>query len=195
MSVYGWQRYLSIEQDFIKAQYYVSFDIKDAYSEFFSREVILLGSEIESAFKELCKRIDGSTPGNIGQYKQTILSFYPGIINVGVINKQTNEIQFPFKDWDSSTLSWWEIYSNTKHALVDKTATLQVALIMLQALELLFFCITTKSASSSIFLDYLETPRLFKPAFQPGFAIMGDMNQVYTYSKQEIEEILRGNSI
>ena len=195
MSIYGWQRYLSIEQDFIEAQYYVSFDIKDVYSEFLSREVILLGSEIESAFKELCKRINGSMPGNIGQYKQTILSFYPGIINVGVINKQTNEVQIPFKDWDNGALSWWDIYSNTKHALVDKTATLQVALIMLQALELLFFCITEKSASSYFSLDYLETPKLFKPAFQSGFALMGDMNQVYTYNKEEIEKILRGNSV
>ena len=195
MSIYGWQRYLSIEQDFIKAQYYVSFDIKNAYSEFFSREVILIGSEIENAFKELCKHIGGSGPGNISQYKQIILGYYPGIVNVGIINKQTFEIQKPFNGWDEGSLSWWDKYVGTKHALVDQNATIQVALTMLQALELLFFCITTKTTSSFFTLDYLDTPKLFRPVFQPGFAVMGDMNQVYTYNKQEIENILKNNII
>ena len=191
MSIYGWQRYLSIEQDFIKAQYYVSFDIRDAYSEFFSREVILIGSEIESAFKELCKHINESRPGNISQYKQIILAHYPGIVNVGIINKQTHETQRPFDGWDKDSLSWWDKYVGTKHAIVDQNATIQVALTMLQALELLFFCITTKITSSVFTLDYLDTPKLFIPSFQPGFAVMRDMNQVYTYDKQEIENILK----
>ena len=67
--IYGLQRYLGIERDFLKAQFYVSFDNKTAFSEFFSREVVLLGSEIEAAFKELCFLIDGRKPGNMGEYK------------------------------------------------------------------------------------------------------------------------------
>lgn len=79
MKIYGWQRYLGIENDFLEALFYVSFDIKDAYSEFFSREIILLGSEIEASFKKLCESINGATPGNIGEYKAIILEAYPGI--------------------------------------------------------------------------------------------------------------------
>ena len=99
-------------------------------------------------------------------------------------------MQKPFAGWGTGSLAWWDKYSFTKHALVDKNATLQVALTMLQALELLYFCIATKAATSSFTIDYLDAPKLFSPCFQPGFAIMGNMDQVYTYSKQSIEEIL-----
>jgi len=83
--MYGWQRYLSIEQEFAAARYYVSFSVGNAYSEFFTREVILLGVEIEAAFKELCRRINNSTPGNMGDYKSIILGTYPRIVDIYTI--------------------------------------------------------------------------------------------------------------
>ena len=52
--MYGWQRYLSIEQEFLAARQYVPYKLmKSAYSEFFTRQVIILGAEIESALKRV----------------------------------------------------------------------------------------------------------------------------------------------
>lgn len=191
MSIYGWQRYLGIEKDFLEAQFYVSFDISSAYSEFFTREVILLGVEIEAAFKELCSRTTGTVPGNMGQYKDVILSNYPGIVDIYVKNKQTNIIEKPFENWDNGRLTWWDAYTNVKHNLIDQNATLQVALSMLKAYELLLFCVAAKQGDFSI--DYLSTPKLFIPDFDPGLSIMADMRTQLNYSGNQILSRLRRN--
>lgn len=187
--IYGWQRYLGIEQDFLKAQFYASFDLEEVYSEFFSREVILLGAEIEAAFKELCRRINGAEPSNIGDYKRIILGEYPGLVNTYVRNKQSNENQYPFREWDSGPLTWWRIYTDTKHNLVDRAATLGVALTMLQAYELLLFCI--EATKGSFIIGYLDQPKLFIPDFQPGFAMIDDMQAVHIYDGTALREKLK----
>ena len=49
--MYSRERYKSIEHDFLIAREFVSFDIKEAYSDFFLNEVILLGAEIEGCLR------------------------------------------------------------------------------------------------------------------------------------------------
>ncbi|WP_029200398.1 hypothetical protein [Oribacterium sp. NK2B42] len=120
--IYGWQRYLGIEQEFITARQYVSFEQDNTYSEFFTRSVIILGAEIEGAFKKICSNIDGSALGNIGQYKEIILGVYPGIVSLTCAMRGSERRLQPFEDWDKEKLSWWDVYANVKHSLVDKDA-------------------------------------------------------------------------
>lgn len=181
--MYGWQRYLSIEQEFAAARYYVSFSVGNAYSEFFTREVILLGVEIEAAFKELCRRINNSTPGNMGDYKSIILGTYPRIVDIYVSSKETGQIFYPFRGWDTGHLSWWDVYVQVKHNLVDQAATLDVALTMLQAYEILLFCIAATSGNFSF--NYLDNPKLFTPGFEPGMSVI-NMQIVMDYYGEDI---------
>lgn len=187
--MYGLQRYLSIEQEFINARYYISFENKSAYSEFFTREVIILGAEIESAFKVLCNRIDGSTPGNIAQYKSTILNEFPGLVRLGVCNRKTNEITYPFSKWDIGALQWWDVYTSIKHNAICKEATVDVSLSMLQAFELLLFCIEATIGDFSI--EYMEMPRLYIPDFPRGIALTTDMQARIRFSRNHIIDYLR----
>lgn len=187
--MYGLQRYLAIEQEFNNAQYYVSFENKSAYSEFFTREVLILGSEIETALKVLCNRIDGSFPGNFAQYKSTILNAFPGIVRIGVCNRKTSEIIYPFENWDKGELLWWNVYTSIKHNAVSREATIDIALSMLQALELLFFCIEATVGDFSI--EYMEMPRLYIPDFPRGFALKTDMQAHISFNNGNIIEQLK----
>lgn len=183
--MYGLQRYLGIEKDFIEAHYFVSFNQEDVYSEFFTREIILLGSEIEAAFKELCNRINGSTPGNIGEYKQTILSRLPNIVNVSVREKKSGIIKIPFENWNIGELEWWSVYTGIKHNLVDVQANLGVAKSMLQAYLVLLFCVT--AIREDIHFEFLDTPKLFQVGLPVrGSALMSNMELITIYNKDDV---------
>lgn len=188
--MYGLQRYLGIEQEFITAQQYVDLSLETAFSEFFTREVIILGVEIEAAFKELCRRINGSTPGNMADYKSTILSTYPNIVNVYVKNKRTGTIEYPFREWDIGPLPWWSVYTQVKHNLIDRAATAGIALSMLRAYELLLFCVEATNGDFSF--GYMDTPKLFIPEFEPGMTLENDMTFMLRYSGFEIQQRLKG---
>lgn len=192
MELYGLYRYLGIEEDFIRAQYYISFDNRDAYSEFFTREVILLGTEIEAAFKELCVRIKGKVPGNIRQYKEVVLLEYPNIVNIGIKDIKTNMIEKPFSGWDNGSLPWWDKFINVKHNLVDKEATIHVAVTMLQAYLLLLFCIS--ATSGNITMEYRNVPKLYSPLFNPSFHFTASMKAEYSYAQDEIIRKLKEGS-
>ena len=181
--MYGLQRYNGIEKEFIEAQYYVSFDLDSVYSEFFTREIILIGSEIESAFKELCHRIDGSTPGNMCDYK-SIITHMPRITEISVRNKQNGRCCYPFREWNDGKLHWWTVYTELKHNIVDEKANLGIALEMLQAYLLLLFCIT--AMVSNVNIDYLHFPKLFEVDFSVGAAIIPSMDYVIIYDRKEI---------
>lgn len=193
--MYGWKRYLSIENDFIKAQEYVSFDISNAYSEFFSKAVILLGSEIEAAFKKLCNEINGSTPGNIGEYKDIILTELP---NLGALKSIMREDQtreyYPFKDWNQGPLPWWDVFVDTKHNLVDKSATLDVAMNMLSAFQLLLILVDAYShITGKCCLAYtqLEIPRLL--ILDVGMDVCQEEDGIFSfgYDPQSLKKVLK----
>lgn len=188
--MYGLQRYLGIEQEFITAQQYVDLSIESAFSEFFTREVILLGVEIEAAFKELCSRINGSTAGNMADYKSIILGEYTNLANIYVRNKRTGAIYYPFQGWDIGPLPWWSVYVQVKHNLIDRAATVGVALSMLRAYELLLFCV--EATNGNISVGYMDMPKLFIPEFEPGMTLENDMSFTLKYSGNEIRQRLKG---
>ena len=170
--MYGWIRYLSIEEDFMKSRYYVEFDVESAYSDFISKSVILLGAEIEASFKKLCELIDrGKKPGNIGKYKEIVLEELHNIGEFKSILRDDKKHEYcPFKDWSNdshSHLNWWDIYVRTKHDLfVNHDATLDVAMKMLSAYQLLLVLITAYEKSDDddrLAYTMLEVPRLLIP--------------------------------
>ena len=181
--IYGWQRYLGMEKDFLEAEFYVSLDQSEVYSEFFTREIILLGAEIDSAFKELCRRLDGTMPNNIGDYRRIILAHLPNIIKVSVCTKGTP--YGPFEGWDTGPLQWWRVYSKMKHNIVDNEATLGVAMAMLQAYQLLLFCIT--AVSEDVRLNLIDMPKLVEVKL-PGNAgaVYPDMQVVRVYPRKDV---------
>ncbi len=174
----GWQRYLSIEEDFLKARYYVSFDIDNVYSDFFSKSVIILGAEIEAAFKDLCRAISGKAPDSIEKYKNVILESFPNIDVLKSTLREDNQREYyPFKGWKNKRLSWWDVYSKIKHSSVDTKATLETAVTMLSAYQLLLFLVATYTCevdSNEYIIAYtqLDLPRLLIPDVPLGIAIV-----------------------
>ena len=180
---YGWEKYLLIENDFLKAKQFADFTEKnfETTSLFFTNQVILLGAEIESAFKKICQsnNVDG---GNIKQYKEEILKMFPKIMKYTCYIPYTNYLIAPFLDWvvENNKLKWWTIYTEVKHSVVDERATMFIALEMLSALQLLLLLIEAKSSSVpdangnySIFLFSNEIPKLLIPNFKTK-TIIGD---------------------
>jgi len=183
--MYGLERYLGIEKDFIEAKFYVAFNQDAVYSEFFTREIILLGAEIEAALKELCNRIDGSTPGCMSDYKRIILSKLPNIVSISVCEKQSGKPISPFENWDKGVLNWWSVYTGIKHNLVDSKATLGVALTMLQAYLVLIFCVT--AMKQDIHINVLNAPKLFQVGFElKGSALLQNMEMITIYDRGSV---------
>ena len=170
--MFGWRRYLSIEEDFLQARYYVAFDVKTAHSDFLSKSIILLGAEIEHAFKKLCELIDEKAKrGSIADYKKIILQEMPGIVNLKSTLRENEEVQFfPFKDWQKGRLSWWTIHNNVKHHKDgEKKATMKVALNMLSAYQLLLFLIEGYNGEEShTAYTQIEIPRVLVPDIRMG---------------------------
>ena len=146
--MYGWTRYLYIEQEFLAVKQYLPYEFEDVYSEFFTRAVILLGAEIEGTFKVLCKNVETPDAGNMEQYKNTILTNYPGIVNWKCLVRENEKKITPFEGWNLGKLDWWDVYTGVKHNLVDKCATYKIALKMLGAYELLIFIIAATDSQN-----------------------------------------------
>ena len=172
----GWEKYLVIENLFCEAKQFV--DIKeenfDVTSMFFSNQVILLGAEIEAAFKKICS-LNGVSGGNMSQYKEETLKLFPNIAKYGCDLLLTDYEVLPFDDWkdEGGKLDWWDVYINVKHSTVDNCATLKIAIGMLSALEILLLLIEAKAhndlgsdgfISATLFQN--EIPNLLLPKFR-----------------------------
>ncbi len=194
----GWRRYLSIEEDFLRARYYVAFDVEYAHSDFLSKSVILLGAEIEASFKNLCSLIDNKAPrGNICQYKSILLKALPNIGNFkSILREDTERNYLPFKDWDKGSLFWWDVYNNIKHSSDDKTATMKVAMTMLSAYQLLIILIAAyeeRDFDDRIAYTQLDIPRLLIPDVAMGMYQQDDDEGLvsFGFSASELKEKLK----
>lgn len=145
---YKWDQYLIIERDFIDAKKYISF-VPENYSiksVFLRNEIILLGTELEEAFKKLITLVDSNTkPGNISQYKENILKYYPNLVNFKTILLGTNQVFIPFDKWDEGKLEFWDTFEQIKHGVEDSSA-LDLALNMLSAYEIILHLIHVEVA-------------------------------------------------
>ena len=183
--MYGLKRYNSIEKDFIDADFYVSLTQNSVFSEFFTREIILLGAEIDSALKELCKRTNGSTLKNMGEYRPKVIEYLPNITKIPVSNRENGMLYYPFENFDKCKPKWWDVYTSLKHNIVDENATLGIALEMLQAYLLLIFCI--EALNGNVNIDYQHYPKLFNVEFPiRGSTIIPSMDYVIIYSRDDI---------
>ena len=192
--MFGWKTYLSIEENFLRASYYVAFDVEDAHSNFLSQSVILLGAEIEHTFKELCKLLDIKAPrGNITQYKEIILKNMPAIGKLKSTLRENTEVQyFPFKNWHNEKLFWWAAYNEIKHSADDKKATMKVALTMLSAYQLLLILVETYKLGGEDRTAYtqLDMPRLLVPDVNLGIGQKGNLDGIFCwiFSTSELKE-------
>lgn len=111
-----WKQFLLLEKEFRKTTKYValSVDNKEAYSDFYAKLLLQIGSEVDVIAKILCREINtSSTAEKIDQYKNEILPVHPEIENVTVECSGIPII--PWKDWSITSPAWWKIYNGLKH--------------------------------------------------------------------------------
>lgn len=171
---YGWNNYLIHEKSFLVANEYIDLvSNKTATSQFFTNQIVLLGSEIEAAFKKICL-FNGVQAGNMSQYKEETLKIFPKVYSYFCVLTLNQDKYEPFANWSTQNgkISWWNVYTNIKHSTVNSTATVDVALTMLSALQILLFLIDAKNKKTPnlngyypVILFQQEIPSLFAPCF------------------------------
>lgn len=72
--------------------------------------------EFEATAKALINSVaPGTSTGNIGEIKEQLLKLFPNIESNEVKVLRINKDIFPFKDWSTSKLDWWDEYTDLKH--------------------------------------------------------------------------------
>lgn len=178
---YGWEQYLAIESDFVIAKKYLSFDRQlnlDADSAFLHNEIVLLGSKVEVAMKELIKIVsDGRVSvGSMLEYKTLLLVMVPDIESYYVSLTGTDMPPLrPFENWSNKKLSWWSAYSEIKHGSTSRVPKLVHGLMLLAALAILLHLIhiinEKKRNGSFAEYDLSELPKLFTLGFEGAWIV------------------------
>lgn len=153
-----WNYYLSLEKDLDNTSRYIEpKGQENVFSYEFAKLLVLSCTELESVWKLLCYECSGKKRGNIGEYKETILTHYPKIVFAEVNIARWGETIRPFDGWDKGKLSWWDAYGNVKHNREDnfKEATYQHVVYALSALYVSIFYLS--SISGVPFLNYAST--------------------------------------
>lgn len=135
-----WNYYMSLEGDFTNTSRFIEpINQEDVYSFEFAKLLILSCTEIESLLKLLCIELSGNKCGNMGEYKDVILSYFPKIVFAEVYIPRWAKTVLPFSGWDAGKLSWWDTYSDIKHDRSNnfKDATYKNAVYALAALYIL----------------------------------------------------------
>ena len=115
-----WHYFLILEKDFKETLNYVHLDEANlkTFSFEFAKLLVNISTEFETICKLICKEIDGSSSGNIKEYKETILNKFPKIWSTPVyIDKASQTEIHPLKKWETvgGRLEWWNAYNNIKH--------------------------------------------------------------------------------
>lgn len=119
----SWNYFLSIERDLNETSQYIEPDDQEkTYSFEFYKIIMLSCSEIETAFKQICKSIaPEKVCGCISDYKQVILEKYPKICTCEVVVQRWHARAIcPFDGWDNGPLPWWGAYQDLKHSRFSK---------------------------------------------------------------------------
>lgn len=152
-----WYYFLSLEQDLSNTSRFVEPQgQEDVYSFEFAKIIILACTEVESAFKLLCKEIDGNEYGDIGKYKGVILGRFQNIVDAEVRISRLQKTVKPFENWTFGPLSWWEAYGTIKHSreLHFQNATYTNAMLALSALYILILYL---SKMTNIHIDSCDS--------------------------------------
>ena len=190
---YDWDNYLIIEQDFIEAKKYLSFERAanlEADSPFLQNEIVLLGSKVEIAMKKLiqCRNKDNSfCPGNISDYKRMLLVIFPDIESYESLLIHSDLKITPFKGWSQKQLTWWEAYSKIKHGS-SRIPKLEHALNLLSAYQILLFLIHYEDRCDEeyIFYTFDEMPKLLELQFQWELHPFGPIG--FGFPREQIKE-------
>lgn len=135
-----WNYYLSLEKDLSNTSRYIEpSGQENVYSYEFAKLIILACTEIETIFKVICTEKSGKECGNIGEYKDIILSSFPKIVYAEVYVSRWSQMIIPFDGWDTEKLGWWDAYVAIKHNrdINFELATYKNAVYSLSALYLL----------------------------------------------------------
>lgn len=115
----SWQYFQILERSFVETTAYVDVDPRNfqVFSDQFRSLLILIGAEIDTTCKFICKQANpASKANNINNYKTEILQintvFYLTQIHI-------SQYRFMFAPWLSwhynSSPTWWKAYNNVKH--------------------------------------------------------------------------------
>ncbi len=89
---------------------------EDTFSFEFDKLLILSCTEVESVFKMICKAINSSrSPKIMPSYQEIILDKFPKIETTQVNVPRLGRNIYPFKNWSSGSLSWWNAYQVVKY--------------------------------------------------------------------------------
>lgn len=142
-----WRYYLLLEKRFVKATSFVELcdDNYSTYSIEFHNQIITIGSELDTFFKEFCG-YNLNDYKSITDYADKLLNqnAYSNIVSekIRICNEYNLNIM-PFDGWNSSSakqsLPFWQTYDNLKHGrkLNMKEANLENSVKILGALFLL----------------------------------------------------------
>ena len=131
---YHWKYYLSLENNFLFTENYVSFNSNNnsTFSNEYVKLLQVICSEIDSVSKTICLNLDNSFAvdknTNIKKWGFVLQKFFPNIKNVKVLFHDDYNI-IPWEKWEyclntqnkivlsdkSSTPKWWNIYNSVKH--------------------------------------------------------------------------------
>ena len=129
-----WHQYLMIEEDFLSTRLYleIEHDNADAYSSYYRRLILEIGSEVDVCCKALCKSIGASDAKSIGAYGKAICAKNVGFPLVAV-EFELGASRHAFNPWDAwatpgiskkggtvyNPPSWWTVYNKLKHQRAD----------------------------------------------------------------------------
>lgn len=171
-----WNYFLILEEDFKNTLRYIELTEKnwDCFSLELSKQLICIATEFENICKALCKEINGTTPGNLKEYKEIILKEFPNIWNTNVFIDYKNQMEIkPLASWENigGQLDWWNAYGNIKHNRYNnfQSASLKNTLYALSSLLILEAYLYKKAypypSSMRIGTKLLRTPGLGEAFF------------------------------
>jgi hypothetical protein len=171
-----WNYFLLLENDFENTLRYIHLDNSNfsTFSLEYVKQIVCIATEFETILKLMCKEINDSNPGNMGEYKEIILSKFPKIWSTPVfLDSQTQIKILPLQSWEKEggKLEWWDVYNDLKHKryLHFESATLETTLNALGSLlivEVYLYRIAYPSPKNFKFgTSLFRTPSLAEPLY------------------------------
>ena len=115
-----WDYFRAVEDDLLACARYVEFTSQNlpTYSNEFARILMVAGAEVDSVLREMCERLDPSSPsGNITQYCPIVTRAHPYFNRVGLAVQRTHLSITPWANWTKDDAPpWWKAgFNKIKH--------------------------------------------------------------------------------